>query len=70
MLLITQITKEKTAVFMARVIQPSYVGGIPLEIYTYTKETKLKQHEHVQADLIEHLIAMMPQFELKLMQQK
>ena len=64
------ITKEKTAVFMARVIQPSYVGGIPLEIYTYTKETKLKQHEHVQADLIEHLIAMMPQFELKLMQQK
>lgn len=61
--------KKKNCVFMARIIQPSYVGGVPLEIYTYTKETNVKNHEHIQADLIEHVIAIMPQFDLKLLQE-
>lgn len=59
----------KKETFLARLIQPHYVGGIPLEISAYTRETSLKPHEHIQADLIEHLIAMMPQFELDLFQE-
>ena len=55
---------------MARLIQPHPTGGgILLEIYAYTKETNIKPHEHLQAELVEHLIAMMPQFNLKLLQE-
>jgi miniconductance mechanosensitive channel len=56
-------------VFLAHIIQPSYVGGVPLEILAYTKKSTLKEHEHIQSELVEHIIAMMPDFELKLMQE-
>ncbi|UNM06220.1 MAG: mechanosensitive ion channel [Holosporaceae bacterium] len=55
-------------IFMVRVIQPSPEGGVPLEIYTYTKDTNWKNHEHIQAELIETVIANMGYFDLKLLQ--
>ncbi len=55
-------------IFMVRVIQPSPEGGLPLEIYTYTKDTNWKNHEHIQAELIETVIANMEYFDLKLLQ--
>lgn len=60
---------KTNANFMARLLHPHSNGGIPLEIYAYTKETNIKLHEHVQAELLEHLIAIMPQFALKLMKE-
>lgn len=56
-------------VFLAHIIQPAYIGGIPLEILAYTRKSTLKEHEHIQSQLIEHIIAMMPEFELKLLQE-
>lgn len=55
-------------VFMVRLIQPINEGGVPLEIYTYTKDTNWKNHEHIQAELIETVIASLPIFDLKLLQ--
>ena len=60
---------KTNANFMARLLHPHTNGGIPLEVYAYTKETNVKLHEHIQAELIEHLIAIMPQFDLKLMKE-
>lgn len=55
-------------VFMVRILQSSPEGGVPLEIYTYTKDTNWKNHEHIQAELIEKVIASMDVFDLKLLQ--
>ncbi|MFN7663011.1 MAG: mechanosensitive ion channel family protein [Alphaproteobacteria bacterium] len=55
--------------FMARILKPQSNGGLPVEVYAYTKETALKPHEHIQAELVEHLIAILPQFELKVLQE-
>lgn len=55
--------------FMARILKPQSNGGLPVEVYAYTKETSLKPHEHIQAELVEHLIAILPQFELKVLQE-
>ena len=59
---------KDNVVSMVRVIQPNPEGGIPLEIYTYTKDTNWKNHEHIQAELIENVIASMNYFDLRLMQ--
>lgn len=60
---------KEDVIFMARILQPSIYGGIPLEIYTYTKDTNWKNHEHTQAELIETVVASMHHFDLKLLQQ-
>ena len=59
---------KDNVVSMVRVIQPNPEGGIPLEIYTYTKDTNWENHEHIQAELIENVIASMNYFDLRLMQ--
>jgi len=59
---------KEGVMFMVRIIQQHYVGGIPLEIYAYTKNTNWKMHEHIQAEFIEALVANMPKFGLKLLQ--
>ena len=59
---------KEGVMFMVRIIQQHYVGGIPLEIYAYTKNTNWKIHEHIQAEFIETLVASMPRFGLKLLQ--
>jgi miniconductance mechanosensitive channel len=54
---------------MARILQPHFTGGVPLEITAYTHETNVKVHERIQAELVEHFIAIMSQFDLKLLQE-
>ena len=59
---------KEGVVFMVRIIQPINEGGVPLEIYTYTKDTNWKSHEHIQAELIEIVIASMRHFDLNMLQ--
>ena len=42
--------------------------GLPLELYFFTNETDSKQYESIQSDIIEHVYAIMPQFELRAFQ--
>jgi len=43
--------------------------GLPLEIYAYTADTSWAVHEDVQGDIFDHLIAILPEFGLRLFQQ-
>ncbi len=48
---------------------PSGPQGLPLEIYCFTNTTAWADYEGIQADIFDHLIAIVPDFGLKLFQQ-
>ncbi|GAB1489958.1 mechanosensitive ion channel family protein [Opitutaceae bacterium] len=43
--------------------------GLPLELYTFTRDVRWVVHESVQADIFDHLLAIVPQFDLRVFQQ-
>lgn len=43
--------------------------GLPIEIYTFSATTEWDKYEKIQADLFDHIFAIMPFFELKIYQQ-
>jgi miniconductance mechanosensitive channel len=44
-------------------------NGLPLEIYAFTKTTDWAQFEAIQADILNHLLASVPEFGLRLFQE-
>ncbi len=42
--------------------------GLPLQLYAFCRQTSFDKYEEVQADIFEHCFAVMPSFELKIMQ--
>jgi miniconductance mechanosensitive channel len=52
---------------IVRQLAPSEVG-LPLEIYGFTASTAWAVHEDVQGDIFDHLIAILPEFGLRLFQ--
>ena len=59
------ITKELT--FLIRQLEPGS-EGLPIEIYVFTNTTKWADYEDIQADIFDHILAVVPQFELKIFQ--
>lgn len=55
--------------YMARLLEPNAVGGIPIEVYAFTTTTVWKEYELIQSELFAHLVAMLPEFNLKSYQQ-
>ncbi|MGB8633858.1 MAG: mechanosensitive ion channel domain-containing protein [Rhodanobacteraceae bacterium] len=53
---------------MVRVLEPG-PQGIPVEIYCFTKTTEWADYERIQADIFDHLITILPEFDLALYQQ-
>ena len=53
--------------FLIRQLQPTG-EGLPIEIYLFTKTTVWAEYEAIQADIFDHLIAVMPEFGLKVFQ--
>ncbi|MDR2337415.1 MAG: mechanosensitive ion channel family protein [Deltaproteobacteria bacterium] len=43
--------------------------GLPLEIYCFTNTTVWREYERIQADIFDHLYAIMPEFRLRAFQQ-
>jgi len=43
--------------------------GLPLEIYTFTKTTVWAEYEGIQADVLDHLLAVAPEFGIRLFQE-
>lgn len=52
---------------LVRQLQPT-PQGLPLEIYAFTNTTEWAAYEAIQADIFDHLIAIMPEFRLQLFQ--
>lgn len=53
---------------LVRQLEPG-ATGLPLEIYCFTATTKWAEYETIQADLFDHLLAVMDAFGLRLFQQ-
>jgi miniconductance mechanosensitive channel len=54
--------------FLVRQLQPTE-HGLPLEVYVFTNDTRWAVYEGIQADIFDHLVAMIPQFGLRVFQQ-
>jgi len=52
---------------MVRQLQSSE-KGIPIEIYVFTKTTAWIEYEEIQADIFDHILATIPEFDLKIYQ--
>ncbi|MBP9536146.1 MAG: mechanosensitive ion channel, partial [Pseudoxanthomonas sp.] len=53
---------------LVRQLQPGSTG-IPLEIYCFTSDTRWAVYEGVQSDIFDHLLAILPEFGLRVFQQ-
>lgn len=42
--------------------------GLPIEIYLFAKTTEWVQYENIQSDIFDHILAVVPQFELNIFQ--
>jgi miniconductance mechanosensitive channel len=61
-----RIHKEMT--LLVRQLQPGPTG-LPLEIYCFTSSTAWVEYESIQADVFDHLYAILPEFGLRVFQQ-
>lgn len=53
--------------FLVRHLQPNE-KGIPIEIYVFSKDQKWANYESIQADIFDHILAVIPEFELSVFQ--
>jgi miniconductance mechanosensitive channel len=61
-----QIHSELT--FLVRQLAPT-PEGLPLEIYVFTTDTRWAYYEAIQADIFDHILAIVPEFGLRIYQQ-
>lgn len=61
------IAENPNMLYMARQLQPT-PQGIPIELYFFTTRTSWKPFEHLQADVFDHLYAVVSQFGLRIYQ--
>ncbi len=59
---------SKNFTFLVRQLQPTS-KGLPLEIYVFSNDNRWAEYEGIQADIFDHLIVALKEFELKLYQE-
>lgn len=69
---VTEYLKEredlrKDLTFMVRQLPPGS-EGLPIEIYVFAKTTDWLEYENIQSDIFDHLLAVIPQFDLQIFQ--
>ena len=52
---------------LVRQLEPT-AEGLPLQLYFFTRTKIWVEHEHIASDIVEHILAMMPSFGLKVFQ--
>lgn len=52
---------------MVRQLQPNEFG-LPIEIYAFCKESKIEEFEAIQADIFDHILSIVGEFDLKIFQ--
>jgi miniconductance mechanosensitive channel len=60
------INQEMT--FLVRQLHPT-AKGLPIEIYVFCKDKAWANYESIQADIFDHIFAVIPEFELKAFQE-
>ncbi|XVN43207.1 MAG: mechanosensitive ion channel [Candidatus Rickettsia vulgarisii] len=55
--------------FVIRQLAPT-TTGLPIELFVFTDEINLPMYEDVQAEIFDHLLAILPEFKLKIFQEK
>jgi miniconductance mechanosensitive channel len=58
---------HKDMTFLVRHLQPTD-KGLPLEIYVFSKDQAWTKYEAIQADIFDHILAIMPEFGLRVFQ--
>lgn len=58
---------NKELILMVRQQEPTD-KGIPLEIYAFSKDKDLINYESLQADIFDHILAVIPEFDLRVYQ--
>jgi miniconductance mechanosensitive channel len=58
---------RKDLTFLVRQLPPDE-HGLPLELYVFTNDTVWASYEAIQADIFDHLLAVLPEFELRVFQ--
>ena len=58
---------DKNLTFLVRQLQPG-PDGLPIEIYIFANTTEWVKYEEIQSDIFDHIMALVPQFELKVFQ--
>jgi miniconductance mechanosensitive channel len=53
--------------FLVRHLQPSE-KGLPLEFYVFSKDKEWAKYEEIQADIMDHVLAILPEFGLRVFQ--
>ena len=53
--------------FLIRQLQPG-PEGLPIQIYVFTNDNNWVKYEEIQADIFDHILAVVPEFELRLFQ--
>ena len=54
---------HKDMTLLVRQLTPSS-GGLPLEIYVFTKDIAWARYEDIQGDIFDHLLSVLPEFGL------
>jgi len=58
---------HKNMTFLVRQLQPSE-KGLPIEIYVFSNDQAWANYEAIQADIFDHILAIVPEFNLKVFQ--
>jgi miniconductance mechanosensitive channel len=58
---------NKSMIIMVRQLQPSE-SGLPIEIYAYSQNKQLIAYESIQSDIFDHILAIIPEFGLRVFQ--
>jgi miniconductance mechanosensitive channel len=58
---------HKDMTFLVRQLQPSE-KGLPLEIYVFSNDQAWANYEAIQADIFDHILAIVPEFNLRVFQ--
>jgi miniconductance mechanosensitive channel len=53
--------------FLVRQLKPTE-NGLPIEIYVFCKDNEWSNYEAIQADIFDHLLAIIPEFDLRIFQ--
>ncbi|MEM7234644.1 MAG: mechanosensitive ion channel family protein, partial [Planctomycetota bacterium] len=59
---------HKSMTLLVRQLAPSE-HGVPLEIYCFSRDKVWANYEAIQADIFDHLLAVAPEFHLKVFQE-
>ncbi len=62
-----KIHTESGFTFLIRQLEPT-ASGLPIQIYVFSNDNRWVPYEHIQADIFDHLLAAVPEFDLAVFQ--